>query len=60
MLDNIDSQLLMMELYNRGVTIRDIFGAYYEMEETNNNRSMTVEDAELAYGNTSFNPQEGF
>lgn len=62
MFNDIDSQLMIMELYQRGVTIRDIFGAYYEIEAANDGRSLTVEDAELSGYNQSsnFKPEEGF
>lgn len=47
-LSKADTRLMAKELYERGVSIRDIFGIYYELEEAGNGRSMTVEDAELA------------
>lgn len=43
-----DNVRLIKELYDRGVTIRDIFGRYYEFEEAGNGRTMTVEDVLLA------------
>jgi hypothetical protein len=41
---------LVKRLYDRGVTIRDIFAMYYGIEEMYGNRGepLTVEDAELA------------
>lgn len=59
-LEHVDSHLLMAELYARNISVRHVFGFYYQLEEMVNGRTMTVEDAILAgYGN-NFNPMEGF
>ena len=44
----IDTDILVNELWERGITIRDIFGKYYEREEAGHAHSLTVEDARLA------------
>lgn len=50
-LASVDSSVLIATLYIRGVTIRDIFGRYYEFDEQSSQATLTVEDAELAgYG----------
>lgn len=59
-LEHVDSRLLIAELYARGVSIKDIFGLYYELEEMGNGRTMTVEDAAIAGNISQFNPEEGF
>ena len=43
-----ESVYLIEELYLRGVTIKEIFGRYYEFEAASDGRTMDVEDAELA------------
>lgn len=47
-LSRFENQDLITELYTRGVSIKTIFGRYYEFEEAGNGRTMAVEDAELA------------
>lgn len=47
-LGHFDTQMLVTELYARGVSIKDIFGRYYEFEAAGDARTMDVEDAELA------------
>jgi len=47
-LSKLDSAYLIEELYLRGVSVRDIYGRYYEFEVASNARTMTKEDAELA------------
>lgn len=39
---------LIDELFNRGVSYRDIWGGYYEREVAGESRLLTVEDARLA------------
>lgn len=43
--EQLASRTLIRELYNRGVSIEAIFGAYYELEQMHN--PMQVRDAEL-------------
>lgn len=43
-----DTLGLVRALYDRGTTIKQIFGLYYEFEEAGNARTMDVEDAQLA------------
>lgn len=45
-ISKIDSADLIHELYLRGITIRDIFGRYYEFDEAKT--QMTIEDTQLA------------
>lgn len=60
-LDNVDSSELIAVLYKRGVKFSTIFGQYYEMEEMDNARTMTVEDAILAgYDGITINRKEAF
>lgn len=47
-LGRFDNQMLITELYSRGVSIKDIFGRYYEFEAAGDGRTMDIEDAELA------------
>lgn len=61
-IEHVDGRLMIAELYARGVTVEDIFGVYYELEEMGNARSdqafgsdeqgqhgrMTVADAEVS------------
>jgi hypothetical protein len=44
----LDSDVMINELYERGVTIRDIFGKFYEREAAADARTMLIEDAELS------------
>lgn len=48
-LKSADTRVIMQALYDRGVTIKEIFGAFYELEEAGNGRTMDVEDAQLAF-----------
>lgn len=48
-LSKYGSENLIQELYRRGVSVKDIFGRYYEMEEAGNARTMDVEDAQLTF-----------
>ena len=44
----LPSDVMVNELYGRGVTIRQIFARYYELDAQADACSLTVEDAELA------------
>lgn len=59
-LEGVDSRLLIQELCNRGVSLKEVFGVYYELGEQST--QLTVEDAEMVGYTTkhTFNPQEGF
>lgn len=60
-LKTADSSELIATLYNRGVSIKTIFGQYYEMEEADNARTMDVEDAVLAGAvDDGVDPKAGF
>lgn len=56
MVQKISMDVLVSELYHRGVSIEDIFGIYYALDEMYSHRdedwdgraSLTVGDAELA------------
>lgn len=43
-----DTRLQIKKLYDAGVTYKQIFGVYYELEEASNGRLMDVEDVKLA------------
>lgn len=47
-LEDIDSAYLIEELYLRGVSIKDVFGRYYEFELSADARTMDVDDANYA------------
>ena len=44
----VDTPILVKELWERGVSVKDVFGYYYQWEAAEDGRKMTVEDAELA------------
>lgn len=44
----VETDIIVNELFERRVSIKDIFGKYYEREVAADGRSMTLEDAELA------------
>lgn len=46
-LESFESRALIKELYQRGVPMKDVFGAYYELEEAADARTMDIEDAQL-------------
>lgn len=41
-----DNRNVIKTLYERGVSLQDIFAVYYELEEAANGRTITVEDAD--------------
>lgn len=45
----LSSEVMMQELYNRGITISDLFGFYYTLEANGDGR-LTIGDAQLAFG----------
>ena len=44
----LSTEVLITELWERRVTIKDIFGQFYALEEMANQPFLTVEDVELA------------
>lgn len=48
LVEKVGSELLIKELYDRGVSVKDIFGRYYEFDEINSAQTLDVEDARLA------------
>ena len=46
-IEKADSRILMKALYERGVKLKDIFGAYYELEAMADARTIDVEDTLL-------------
>lgn len=55
-----DNLTLIRELYERGVSIKDIFGRYFEFDAASDAQSLDVEDVRLAGLDSTFNPKAGF
>lgn len=54
-LEHVDTSILVLELYMRGVPITNIFGRYYEFEQAVDGRTLTLEDAITAgYGMSAY------
>lgn len=57
----VSTEVLVTTLYIRGVSIKDIFGMYYALDEQATTPTITVEEARLAgYGTPEIDHKQPF